>query len=182
MYESIKSALEFLDSFGVPGAVASLASKQFVFANDSFSRVVGLQRPEIANMPLSELVNVELPVSADAEVGSSYPIMVQGADGILGIRGYAAVGSNDLVYLVLPLNTDPSTEFELGTAVGKQLEHQRLAAYMHDHVAQGIMGTVFSIESIRRQLEYDHHPTASQLEKVVKRLTEVLQTARESFR
>ena len=181
MYESIKSTLEFLDSFGVPRAIGSLGTNQVVYANNSFLRTVGIERDEISNWTLAELIKFNVRVPDRVEVGSSFPVAIRSGTGIFDTTGYAAVGIDDLVYLVIPLITDPGTEFELGITIGKQLERQRFATYIHDHVLQTIMGTVFSVESIRRQVEYENHLVASQLEKIVQSLTELLQAARGSF-
>jgi hypothetical protein len=181
MYESIKSTLEFLDSFGVPRAIGSLAKKQVIYANNSFLRILGIERDEISNWTLTELIKFNVRVPDRVEVGRSFAVTIRSGTGIFDTKGYAAVGIDDLAYLVIPLITDPGTEFELGITIGKQLERQRFATYMHDHVAQTIMGTVFSVESIRGQLEYEDHPVATQLEKIVQSLTELLQAARGSF-
>ena len=34
---------------------------------------------------------------------------------------------------------DPNPDFEIGEAVGRELERQRLAAYVYEHLAPGIM-------------------------------------------
>ena len=72
---------------------------------------------------------------------------------------------------MIPLFIDPSPDFEIGTAVGKELQRQKVAAYVHDHLAPELLAATFSIESVRARLEKENHPFAEHLKEIQQKLT-----------
>ena len=72
---------------------------------------------------------------------------------------------------MIPLFIDPSPDFEIGTAVGKELQRQKVAAYVHDHLAPELLAATFSIEAVRARLEKENHPCAEQLKEIQQKLT-----------
>jgi Histidine kinase len=58
------------------------------------------------------------------------------------------------------------SEFEEGRILGHAQEQRRLEMYLHDKLGPELMALVFSIESIRAQLETDGHPAEPELREV----------------
>ena len=56
MFESIISACKALDAFGLPRAAGNLHTNRFIVANESFLRIVGLEKDKISIVALSEIV------------------------------------------------------------------------------------------------------------------------------
>jgi signal transduction histidine kinase len=75
--------------------------------------------------------------------------------------------------LVLP--SEPSVELEAAMAVKKEQERQQIASYIHEYIAPELMSVVFSIESIRLQLEDQHLPAAAKLKELGDRLTRLIE-------
>jgi hypothetical protein len=46
---------------------------------------------------------------------------------------------------MIPLFVDANPDFEIGTAVGNELERQKVATYVHDHPAPELLAAIFSI-------------------------------------
>jgi hypothetical protein len=53
VYESIIVACKEMDLFELPGAIGEFERDRFVFANDSFLGVIGLNRSDISGVALS---------------------------------------------------------------------------------------------------------------------------------
>ena len=181
MYESIISACKVLDRFGLPRAVGSLATDSFIFANSSFLRVVGLSRDEIPRVALSEIVAMDLHSCDRSEFGRLVPITVRKFSEDLAMAGHAALGDQKLVFLMIPTAIEPSPEFELGAAFGEEAHRQKVATYVHQHLAPEFMSAVFSIESIRSRLEKENHPCVAELKAIEQQITGPLQRMREEI-
>lgn len=76
---------------------------------------------------------------------------------------------------MLPFSLDSSSEFELGKAVGAQLERQRLAAYVHEELAPELMAVAFSLEAIRAKFGSKNLGAQAELKELEARLTELIQ-------
>jgi hypothetical protein len=153
MYESIISACKVLDRFGLPRAIGSLATDSLIVANNSFLRVVGLSRDEVASVALSEVVTMDLDSFEKSESGRLVAITVREFSENLTMAGYAALGDQKLVFVMIPTAIEPSPEFEHGDAIGEEDQRQKLATYVHQNLAPEFMSADISIESIRTRLE-----------------------------
>ena len=171
MFESIISACKALDAFGLPRAAGNLHTDRFIFANQSFLRMAGLGKDEILIVVLSEIVKIDLASADPLKLGRLIPITVRTADEAVTIGGQAAISQQGIAFLMIPLFIDPSPDFEIGTAVGKELERQRVAAYVHDHLAPELLAATFLIEAIRVRLERENHPCREQLNEIQQQLT-----------
>jgi len=171
MFESIISACKALDAFGLPRAAGNLHTDRFISANQSFLRMAGLGKDEILIVVLSEIVKIDLASADPLKLGRLIPITVRTADEAVTIGGQAAISQQGIAFLMIPLFIDPSPDFEIGTAVGKELERQRVAAYVHDHLAPELLAATFLIEAIRVRLERENHPCREQLNEIQQQLT-----------
>lgn len=181
MYESIISACKVLDRFGLPRAIGSLATDSLIVANNSFLRVVGLSRDEVASVALSEVVTMDLDSFEKSESGRLVPITVREFSGNLTMAGLAALGDQKLVFVMIPTAIEPSPEFELGAALGEEAQRQKLATYIHENLAPEFMSAVFSIEAIRTRLEKENHPFSRELKALEEQITGPLQRMREEI-
>ena len=171
MFESIISACKALDAFGLPRAAANLHTDRFIVANESFLRIVGLEKDEILITALSEIVKIELDAADPVKLGRLIPVTVRTADEAVTIGGQVAISKQGIAFLMIPLFIDPSPDFEIGTALGKELQRQKVAAYVHDHLAPELLAATFSIEAVRVRLEKENHPCREQLREVEQKLT-----------
>jgi hypothetical protein len=169
-FEPIISACEALDAFGLPRAVGNLQTDRFIIANDSFLQIVGLAKDEIPFVALSEVVKIHFASSDGVKVGGPVPIAVRTHEGVT-IGGHAAI-SKQLAFFMIQLFVGASPDFEVGTAVGKELQRQKVAAYVHDHLTPELLSAIFSIESVRARLEEEHHPCAKRLKEIEQELSE----------
>jgi hypothetical protein len=171
MFESIISACKAMGAFGLPRAAGNLHTDRFIVANESFLRIAGLDEDEISIAALSEIVKTDLASADTVKIGRLIPITVRTADEAVTIGGQAAVSKHGIAFLMIPLFVDPSPDFEIGTAVGKELQRQKVAAYVHDHLAPELLAATFSIEAVRARLEKENHPCAEQLKEIQQKLT-----------
>jgi PAS domain S-box-containing protein len=182
MYELITSACKILDTFGLPRAIGNLQTDRFIVANNSFLRIVGLEKEELSSIPLSEIVKTPAePLDSAKAGGGLVPITIRGSENGRTIAGHAALGRNSLVFLIISTAVDPSPDFELGAVFGEEVERQKMAVYLHKNLAPEFMAAVFSIESVRLQLEKENHPYEAQLRGVQERITESLHHMREEL-
>ena len=180
MYESIISACQVMDTFGLPRAVADLESDRFIFANNSFLRVAGLKERLLPSLALSRIVKIHAG-SVAWNTGQLIPITIESYDQGFIIRGHAVFGDNGLVYLMVPLFGDPSADFELGRSVGKEQERQRLSRYVQKHLAPELGSAIHSLEGIRAHLKDENHPEEGRLQEIERSLTGLLQTTGGGF-
>jgi hypothetical protein len=171
MFKSIISACKALDAFGLPRAAGNLHTDRFIVANESFLRIAGLGKDEVLIATLSEIVKIDLTSVEPMTLGRLIPITVRTADKAVTIGGQAAISKQGIAFLMIPLFIDPSPEFEIGTAVGKELQRQKVVAYVHDHLAPELLAATFSIEAVRVRLEKENHPCREQLKEVEQKLT-----------
>jgi len=75
--------------------------------------------------------------------------------------------------LVLPSN--PGAEFEGVMAVRRERERQQIASYVHEYIAPELLSAVFSLESIRLELENKNPPAAAELRELGDRLTKLIE-------
>jgi hypothetical protein len=165
MYESIISACKALDAFGLPRAVGNLRTDRFVTANNAFLRLLGLEQEEISIIALSDIVRMHPKSTNEVKIGELVPITVRSSVESEMIGGQAAFGTKGLLFLMIPGSFKPDQEFEVGTAVGKELEKLNIRDYVHQHLAPEFMSVIFSLESIKAQLEKDNHPCAGSLKR-----------------
>jgi PAS domain S-box-containing protein len=175
MDRSIISACKALDSFGLPRAVGNISTDRLIAANNSFLRLVGFEKSEIFEIPLSEIVTMRGDSPESARTGRLIPIIIQSAKENQAIGGHAAIRDDDLVFLMVYRFVDPSPDFEAGAVIGKERERQSVASYVHENLAPELMSAVYALESIRAQLEKEHHPSASKLKEIQDLVTEPLQ-------
>ena len=166
------SVCKILESFGLPRAVGNLQTDRFVAANHSFLRLIGLEETEILEIALSEIVKLE---RDPVEIGLLNPISLRTGGKSSVVAGHAAIGSNGLAFLMVHRFVDPSPDFEAGAAVGKEMERERMSTYVHENLAPEFMSAVYSLESIRAQLEKDSHPSAPKLKEIQQLITEPFQ-------
>jgi hypothetical protein len=107
--------------------------------------------------------------------GRLVPITVRSPVKQITISGHATFGENGLVFLMLVLKSEPNVELEAAMAVKKERERQQIASYIHEYIAPELMSVVFSIESIRLQLEDQHLPAAAKLKELGDRLTRLIE-------
>jgi signal transduction histidine kinase len=158
MYEALISACETLDEFGLPRAVGRFDADRLIFANRSFLDAIGFEKDEAAGLALSAIVKIHLDSPEAAKVGRLVPITVRSPIKHTTISGHATFGEDGLVFLMLVLPSEPSAELEAAQALKREQERQQIANYIHEHIAPELMSVVFSIESIRLELE-DQKPT-----------------------
>jgi signal transduction histidine kinase len=181
MFDSILSACESLDAFGLPRAAGNLQTDRFIVANKSFLRIVGLEKDEIPFVALSEVVKIHFASGETVKFGRLIPITVRTADEGVAIGGHAAISKQQVAFLMIPLFVDARSDFEVGTAVGKELQRQKVASYVHDHLAPELLAATFSIESVRARLERENHPCAEQLKQIQLGLTGPIRQIRETL-
>lgn len=73
------------------------------------------------------------------------------------------------------------SQFEEIKVLGREQEQQRLATYFHEQLALGLMELVFSIESVRAQLELEKHPTGPKLKNIRDHLSGMLKPIRDQI-
>ena len=175
MYESIISACEVMDTLGLPRAVADFGSDRFIFANSAFLRVVGVKKEMLPSLALSTIVKLQVG-SVAWNTGQLIPISVESYDQGFIIRGHAVFGDSGLVYLMVPLFGDPSSDFELGRSVGKEQERQRLSRYVYERLVPELKTAISSIEAARRRLHNEQ--SDAEFEKIAQDLNVLLQVTR----
>ncbi|HYZ72320.1 MAG TPA: NUDIX domain-containing protein, partial [Chthoniobacterales bacterium] len=176
MYESIISACKVIDEFGLPRAIGNLRTDRFVFANDSFLKITGLERDEILLISLSEIVKFYSTSSGARKKGISIPIAVRTSDQKSAIGGHAAFGPGDLVFLMIPLHMDSDSEVDAGIAAGQERERQRLSDYIHHRLGPELMAIAFSIESLRGRLKEAKHPPDAELKQIGRRIDDLFES------
>ena len=80
MFNPIRLACNLLDSFGLPRAAGNLHSDRFIVANESFLRIVGLEKDEISRVALSDVVKIHFGSTDTVKIGRLIPITVCTAD------------------------------------------------------------------------------------------------------
>ncbi|HEX6563271.1 MAG TPA: hypothetical protein VF020_03250 [Chthoniobacterales bacterium] len=175
MYEAIISACQALDAFGLPRAVGRFDADRFVFANNSFLQATGLEKDEIRGLALSGVVKIHLSSPAAAQAGRLAPVTVRSQQKRLTISGHAAFDDHGLVFIMLASPNEPNVEFESAMAVRRERERQQIAGYVHEYIAPELLSAVFSIESIRLELEDKEAPTAAELKELGDRLTKLIE-------
>jgi len=80
MFNPIRLACNLLDSFGLPRAAGNLHSDRFIVANESFLRIVGLEKDEISRVALSDVVKIHFGSTDAVKIGRLIPITVCTAD------------------------------------------------------------------------------------------------------
>jgi hypothetical protein len=175
MYESIISACEVMDTLGLPRAVADFGSDRFIFANSAFLRVAGIKAEILPSLTLSTVVKLHVG-SVAWNTGQLIPISVESYDEGFIIRGHAVFGDSGLVYLMVPLFGDPSSDFELGRSVGKEQERQRLSRYVYERLVPELKTAISSIEAARRRLHNEQ--SDAEFEKIAQDLNVLLQVTR----
>jgi PAS domain S-box-containing protein len=117
-----------------------------------------------------------------SENGRLVPVTVREFSEDLTLGGYAALGDQKLVFLMIPTAIEPSPEFALGAAFGEEAHRQKVASYVHQNLAPEFMAAVFSIESIRSRLEKENHPCVAELKAIEEQITGPLQRMREEIK
>jgi PAS domain S-box-containing protein len=181
MYESIISACKALDAFGLPRAIGNLETNEFIVANRTFLRLVGMDEEEVSSVALSEVVRMHSESGDKANIGELVPITVHSSSESALIGGYAAFGCQGLVFVMISRSIKLDSDFELGTAVGKELEQRKIRDYVHEALAPEFMSAVFTLESVRLQLERENHPCAATLKDTQERFTQPLLHLREDL-
>jgi len=177
MHESIISACKVMDTLGLPRAVADFGSDRFIFANSAFLRVAGIKEEILPSLTLSTIVNLHVG-SVAWNTGQLIPISVESYDQGFIIRGHAVFADSGLVYLMVPLFGDPSSDFELGRSVGKEQERQRLSRYVYERLMPELKTAISSIETARRHSRGDHTESEAEFEKIARDLNGLLQATR----
>jgi PAS domain-containing protein len=165
-----------LDEFGLPRAVGRFNADRLIFANRSFLDAIGLEKEEVAGLALSAIVKIHLDSPEEAKAGRLVPITVRSQERRVMISGHAAFGEDGLVFLMLVLPSEPSAELEAAMAVKREQERQEIASYIHEYIAPELMSVVFSIESIRLELEDQHLPAAKKFKELGNRLTKLIES------
>jgi signal transduction histidine kinase len=174
MFEAIISACKELDTFGLPRAVRWVDADRLFYVNDSFLQATGLSRDEISGLALSAIVRIHVTSSDPIKTGRLVPITLRLPDKEAAISGHAAFDENGLVYLMLLLPTEPSAESEAAMAVKSEEERQQIARYVHEQIAPELLAVVFSIESIRLELDEHNLPAAAKFKELGERLTKLI--------
>jgi hypothetical protein len=174
MYEALISACQAVDAFGLPRAVGRFDADRFIFANDSFLHAVGVERDEIKSLALSGVVKIHLSSPEAAKAGNLAPITIRSQHKRVTITGHAAFDDSGLVFLMLALSSEPSAEFEGAMAVRREQERQQIAGYVHEYIAPELLAAVFSIESIRLELDGQNQRVAAELKELGNRLTKLI--------
>ena len=175
MYEALISACQAVEAFGLPRAVGRFDADRFVFANDSFLQAIGLERDEIASLALSGIVKIHLRSRKAARTGRLAPITVRSPQKRVTINGHAAFDDQGLVFLMLSIADKPRFQFEDAIAVRRERERQQIAGYVHEYIAPELLSAVFSLESIRLELESKNPPAAAELRELGDRLTKLIE-------
>ena len=175
MYEAIISACQAVDAFGLPRAVGRFDADRFIFANNSFLQATALEKDELASLALSGVVKIHLS-SPEATKGHQLaPITVRSQAKRVTISGHAAFDGTGLVFLMLIIPHEPSVEFESAMAVRREQERQQIAAYVHEYIAPELLSAVFSLESIRLELEAKNPGIAAEVKELGNRLTKLIE-------
>ncbi len=175
MFEAIISACKELDRFGLPRAVGRVDADRLIYVNESFLQATGLSRDEISGLALSAIVRIHVTTPDPIKAGRLVPIILRPPDKEATISGHAAFDENGLVYLMLVLATEPSAESEAAMAIKSEEERQQIARYVHEHIAPELLAVVFSIESIRLELDEHHLPAAAKFKELGERLTKLIE-------
>jgi len=175
MYEALISACQVVDGFGLPRAVGRFDADRFIFANNSFLQAIGLERDEIASLALSGVVKIHLSSPEAAKTGRLAPITVRSVQKRVTISGHAAFDTEGVVFMMLVLPSNPGAEFEGVMAVRRERESQQIASYVHEYIAPELLSAVFSLESIRLELESKNPPAAAELRELGDRLTRLIE-------
>jgi hypothetical protein len=139
-------------------------------------RAIGLERDEVASLALSGVVKIHLSLREAAKAGLLAPITVRSQKRIT-ISGHAAFDDKGLVFMMLPIPSEPSVEFEGAMAVRRERERLQIASYVHEYIAPELLSSVFSIESIRLELGGKNLPVAAELKELGDRLTRLIEPA-----
>ena len=148
---------------------------RFIFANNSFLQATGIERDEIASLALSGVVKIHLRSPESAKAGRLAPITVRSQLKRVTISGNAAFDDNGLIFMMLVTPGEPSVEFESAMAIRRERERQEIAGYVHEYVAPELLSAVFSIESVRLELEKKEPSAAAELRKIGDRLTKLIE-------
>jgi signal transduction histidine kinase len=175
MFEAIISACKELDRFGLPRAVGRIDADRLIYVNESFLHATGLSKDEISGLALSAIVRIHVTSPDPVKTGCLVPITLRLPDKQATISGHAAFNENGLVYLMLVLPTEPSAEYEAAMAVNSEEERQQIARYVHEHIAPELLAVVFSIESIRLELDEHNSPAAAKFKELGERLTKLIE-------
>jgi hypothetical protein len=172
-YDAIRSACQALDAFGLPRAIGRFDVDRLIFANDSFVRAVGLARDELKCLAFSEIVKIGIKPSEEIAPGRLVPMTIRsrGEQEIVG--GHAIFGDGQFVYLMLPIPSETNIDYEAAVSVGREQERRRIGTYVHENLAQELVSTVFSIESLRLDLESKDPVAAAKLKQIGARLTKL---------
>lgn len=174
MYETIISACRALDAFRLPRAVGRVDADRFIFANHSFLQAVGLEQDEIRGLALSGVLKIHLSSPEAATAGRLAPVTIRSQQKRLTISGHAAFGDHGLVFIMLASPSEPNVEFESAMAVRRERERQQIAGYVHEYIAPELLSAVFSLESIRLELEDKEVSVAAELKALGDRLTKLI--------
>ena len=174
-YEAIQSACQALDVFGLPLAIGRFDADRLIFANDSFVRATGLERDELKCLAFSEIVKIRLEPNEKITPGRLVPMIVRSRSEREIIGGHAIFGEGKLVYLMLPVPSESNIEYEAAVSVGREQERRRIGTYVHENLAQEVVSAVFSIESIRLDLENKDPATAAKLKQIGERLSKLFE-------
>ena len=175
MYEALISACKAVDPFGLPRAVGRFEADRFIFANNSFLRAIGVERTELASLALSGVVKIHLRSPELVKAGRLAPITVRSQLKRVTISGNAAFDDSGLIFMMLVAPGEPSVEFESAMAIRRERERQQIADYVHEYVAPELLSAVFSIESVRLELEKKEPSAAAELKKIGDRLTKLIE-------
>jgi hypothetical protein len=175
MYETLITACQAVDAFGLPRAVGRFDADRFIFANNSFLQAIGLERDEIESLALSGVVKIHVSSPEAAKGGRLAPITVRSQHKRVTVSGHAAFGDNGLVFLMLVIPSEPGVEFEGVMAVKREREREEIADYVHEYIAPELLSAVFSIESIRLELERKNPRVAAELKELGNRLAKLIE-------
>jgi hypothetical protein len=175
MYEALIAACQAVDAFGLPRAVGRFDADRFIFANNSFLRTIGLERDEIASLALSGVVKIHLSSPEAAKAGRLAPITVRSLQKRVTISGHAVFDDSGLVFMMPVIPSEPSVAFESAMLIRREEERQQIAGYVHEYIAPELLSAVFSLESIRLDLESEKLPAAAELKEIADRLTKLIE-------
>jgi hypothetical protein len=175
MYEALITACQAVDAFGLPRAVGRFDADRFIFANNSFLQAIGVERDEIESLALSGVVKIHLSSPEAAKIRRLAPITVRSLQKRVTISGHAAFNDNGLVFMMLVIPSESGVEFEGVMAVRRERERQQIAGYVHEYIAPELLSAVFSLESIRLELENKNPPAAAELKELGDRLAKLIE-------
>jgi hypothetical protein len=155
--------------------VGRFDADRFIFANNSFLQAVGLEQDEIRGLALSGVVKIHLSSPEAAPVGRLAPVTIRSQQKRLTITGHAAFDDHGLVFIMLASPSEPNVEFESAMAVRRERERQQIAGYVHEYIAPELLSAVFSMESIRLELENKEVSAAAELKELGDRLTKLIE-------